>query len=58
MKKVTKQSVNYRQAELTAKMRCGNCSMYIPGRGIRQPMCTLVLGFIHPLNVCDRWEKK
>lgn len=58
--KVTKQSVNYRRATDPAKERCGNCSMYAAPTGSKTmaPTCTLVLGFISPLDVCDRWEKK
>lgn len=50
--KVSKASVHYRAA--TTSKRCGNCSM----SRARARVCTLVSGTIHPLDTCDKWDKK
>lgn len=50
--KVPKKSVDYRQAGSDANRRCGSCAMYHASR------CDLVLGYISPGDVCDRWEAK
>jgi hypothetical protein len=50
--KLTKLSVNYRDAKPAAKRHCKNCSMF------KNFTCTLVKGMIHPDDVCDRWHGK
>jgi hypothetical protein len=56
MEKVSKQVVNYREAD--GKRRCGNCGMFHRVRGSYQGKCDLVLGFIHPDDTCDEWVKR
>lgn len=51
-KKVSQKSVDYRKTESDAKHRCGTCVMYHASR------CDLVVGYIEPSYVCDRWEAK
>lgn len=56
MEKVSKESVNYRQA--TDNERCGNCSMWRKATGVLESRCTLVEGKIRAFDTCDAWEKK
>ena len=56
MEKVSKQVVNYREAD--GKRRCGNCGMFHRVRGSYQGKCDLVLGSIHPDDTCDEWVKR
>ena len=58
MDKVTKSSVNYREAK--GDKRCGNCFMYRPSHvhKIIKGSCTLVEGVIDPDDTCDKWERK
>lgn len=51
-KKVSKDSVNYRDAE-TPSEQCGNCSMFLA-----PDHCTLVKGEIEYDGVCDEWEPR
>lgn len=50
--KVSKASVDYRPAKMSAAQKCGNCSMF------RTNYCTLVTGHISATAVCNRWAKK
>jgi hypothetical protein len=50
--KCSKQSVAYRVAK--SERRCGTCSMFRPN----SESCSLVKGYIHEDDTCDRWEAK
>ena len=49
VRRVTKGSVNYREAESPTE-RCDTCDMFNAPHG-----CDLVKGWISPDGVCDRW---
>lgn len=52
-----KSEVNYRPANSTTK-RCGTCEHFVEFVHGETGRCKIVLGRIHPDDVCDRYEAK